>query len=367
MWTRYLRKYSNPQKVKYHVIDTSKLYDPLGKKLGVRGAILGLHDAIKRFVKILILLITFHPHMVYFTCSPSIGLVVRDAPLMFLLHLLGICTIAHLHGGNVERFFGGFALRRFIVQNGLRCCRSIFVITREVEKEGQAIFSNSKIIYVPNMIDDTIVTDITNKHIYSIEQKSPLKLIHVAWQAPAKGSLDLVEAMRYVQTPVSCDLVGNAAPEHQKSIENQIRKYKVGHKIRLVGLKTGSDLENIFKQADIFVFPSRKEGFPFVIIEAMAYGLPIIANDVGNIREITGFDESEPAGLLLKKTRPIDAEELAALIDKLAMDPDLRMKLSQNGRRRFANKYLASKVVPELEDLLKDLVYSTGEHIRKEL
>jgi len=317
---------------------------------------LGLWDAIKRLVKFLIFLITFHPHIVYLTCSPSIGLVVRDAPLMFLLHLLGICTIAHLHGGNVEKFFGGFVLRRFLVHNSLRCCRSIFVITREVEKEGQAIFPGGKIIYVPNMIDDTLVTDINNKYIYSIGQKSPLKLIHVAWQAPVKGSLDLVEAMRYVQTPVSCDLVGEAAAEHQKSIENQIRKYNVGDKIRLVGFKSGKDLENAFKEADMFVFPSYSEGFPYVILEAMAYGLPIIASDVGNIREMIGFDSPEPAGLLLKHIHPISAEELAALIDKLARDPSLRIRLSQNGRRRVSDKYMASKVVPKLEDLLKEMV-----------
>jgi glycosyltransferase involved in cell wall biosynthesis len=367
MWAKYLQKYSNPEKVEYHVIDTSKLYDPLGKRLGFRGAVLGLRDAIARFFRVVRAIIMFHPHLIHFTCAPSIGLVIRDVPLMFLLWLLRIRTIAHLHGGNLDRFFGGFILRRLIIRNGLRCCRAIFVITREVERAGRTIFTGDKVTYVPNMIDDDVVSFEGHKHIHTIEEKTSLKLIHVGWQAPEKGSLDLVKAMRHVQTPVSCDLVGETAPDHQESIENRIREYKVGNKIRLVGFKASSDLENIFKQADIFVLPSHFEGFPYVILEAMAYGLPIIASDVGNIREMIGFDGPEPAGLLLKQTHPINAVELAELIDELATDPTLRIRLSQNGRKRVANKYLASKVVPKLEDLFKDLVCSTGGHIRREL
>lgn len=356
MWARYLQKYSNPESVEYYLIDTSKLYDPLGRKLGFRGAILGLQDAVVRFFKIFKAIIKFRPHLVYFTCAPSIGLVIRDAPLMVLLHSLGIPLVAHLHGGNLNRFFGGCILRRLIVRNGLRLCRSIFVITREVEKVARTIFADDKVIYVPNMIDDDVIFSTTDKTIYSIEEKAPLRLILVGWQAPEKGSLDLVEAMQYVQTPVSCDLVGKAAPENQKLIENRIRDYKVEDKIRLIGLKSGSDLEYMFKEADIFVLPSHFEGFPYVVLEAMAYGLPIIANDVGNIREMIGFDGPEPAGLLLKHTHPIDATELAKLIDKLVMDPALRMKFSRNGRRRVAKKYLASNIVPELENLLEKMV-----------
>lgn len=355
-WARYLLKYSNREKVEYHVIDTSKLYDALGKKLGCRGAIMGTRDALVRLFVLLIAIKKFSPHLVYFTCAPSIGLVVRDAAFMFLLRLLRIPTIAHLRGGDVDGFFGGNILRRFIVNSALRSCRAVFVITHEMEKASQAIFVDDKVIYVPNMIDDDIVARQSDRHIYTIQEKAPLKLLHVAWQAPEKGSLDLVEAMRYVQTPISCDLVGQAAPEYRELIEKRIRVYKVSDKIRLVGIKTGSDLEKVFEQADIFLLPSHGEGFPNVILEAMAYGLPIIANDVGNIREMIGVDGTKPAGLLLKQVDPIDAAELAKLIDKLAMNPNLRMKLSRNGRTRVRNKYIASKLVPELENLLEELV-----------
>lgn len=366
-WTKQLLDYSDKTKVSYHVIDTSRLYIPPGKKLGGFSAILGVRDSFIRLYKLLHAIRTFKSDVVYFTCSPSIGLVVRDAPLMYLLHAFRIPTIAHLRGGDVAGFLGKGFIRRKISRAALKTCRAILVITREMEETCKKIFAKHKVIYFPNMITDNIVNSGFVRRIKCMDESSPMKIIHVAWQAPEKGVLDLVDAMKYVKTQVSCSLVGKASKKCEQLIESRIASNKVGDKICLAGLKRDVELEEIFKQADIFVFPSHMEGFPNVILEAMSYGLPIIASDVGNIREMIGYDSCEPAGLLLREKKPIKPQELAKLIDDLVADSKLRERFSSNGRKRVAKKYLASKVVPELEGLLKDLVYSTGEHIRREL
>ena len=88
-----------------------------------------------------------------------------------------------------------------------------------------------------------------------------------------------------------------------------------------------------------------------VILEAMAYGVPIIANEVGNIREMIGFDTDHPAGVLLKQVDPIDPKELAALIDDLANDTEKRRAFSRNGIHRVTREYAASNVVPKIEQI----------------
>jgi len=357
-WTKYLLKYTNPENVKYHVIDTTKRYDSLGTKLRFCGAFLGLRDSVVRFFKLVKCIRKVHPDLVWITASPSIGLVVRDAPLMLCLRMSRISAIAHLRGGNLSWFFGGFFLRRLLVRSGLRSCRAVFVITRKVEDVARKVLDENKVIYVPNMIDDTRTNNLEDKTIYSVRDNVPLKLAHIAWQAEEKGSLDLVSAMKHVQTNVDCDLVGTVGDKNRKLIETHISELGVGNKIRLVGVKTGIDLNKMFEKADLFVFPTHlegPEGFPNVILEAMAYGLPIIASDVGNIREMIGADTATPAGELLKEVDPINPQELSEAIDRLILDQKRRKEFSQNGRDRVKTLYLASRIVPKLERLLKNL------------
>jgi glycosyltransferase involved in cell wall biosynthesis len=355
-WGKALLKYSDGKCVKFKVIDTTKLYDPLGKKLNLRGVILGIRDALTRMFAILKNIREFKPQMVYFTCSPSIG-IVRDSFYILFLRLLNISTLAHLHGGNIKGFFGQTFILRSIVQIALTTCCAILVVTREVEKVGHKLFGPAKVIYIPNMIDDEILSHSYDKHISCSGNDKLIKLLHVAWQAPEKGSLDLVEAMQYIKHPVRCDLVGIAATMNHKLIEKRINDLGVSDRIRLVGQKISDEKKEFFIHADIFVFPSHCEGFPMVILEAMAYGLPIIASDVGNIREMIGADSASPAGLLLKRVNPIDHKELGEVIGQLIANNNLRAKFSIAGKMNVRENYLASKVVRELEAMLIDLIY----------
>jgi glycosyltransferase involved in cell wall biosynthesis len=69
----------------------------------------------------------------------------------------------------------------------------------------------------------------------------------------------------------------------------------------------------LLRQADLFAFPSPAEGFPKVVLDAMAAGLPVVARPVGGLRELIAADLLEPAD--------DDAAMLAALIMRLAADP----------------------------------------------
>ena len=353
-WARILLKYAHPDRTEFILVDTSKLYDALGKKLGPRGAILGVRDGLVRFCKIVKILCHDRPQLVYFTCSPSIGMILRDVPLMILLKTFGKKCVAHLHGGNISGFFDGFLLRKWLARQGLRCCAALFVITRDVETAARKLFYSGNVIYVPNMLDDDFVK---NCKLKNTAQGDKIKIIHVAWQAPEKGSFDIVEAIRLVRTDVQCDLIGTAASKYKESLNAAISGYGLGSKIRLTGLRTGRDLQQSYEEADIFALPTHQEGFPMVLLEAMAYELPIVATDVGNIREMIAAYSDKPAGILIRRTDPIDPKELASAFDKLSTDQQLRRSLGLNGRNRLVENYLASALVPKLQNLLNNIVF----------
>jgi glycosyltransferase involved in cell wall biosynthesis len=88
-----------------------------------------------------------------------------------------------------------------------------------------------------------------------------------------------------------------------------------------------------YAQADIFVAPSYAEGFPLTILEAMSMGLPVVATDVGAIRESIGAAQ-EPFVV-----PPGDVDRVAQSIAKLAGDPDLRARLGAQNRRLVESAY----------------------------
>jgi glycosyltransferase involved in cell wall biosynthesis len=102
-----------------------------------------------------------------------------------------------------------------------------------------------------------------------------------------------------------------------------------GDEIFVGAFTTRKELSNIMANTDIFVMSSVLEGQPLGVVEAMAYGCPIVATSVGGIPEliINGFN-----GLLCG---PRDPECLAHKICTLIEDPDLRVRLGQAARRSY--------------------------------
>jgi glycosyltransferase involved in cell wall biosynthesis len=95
----------------------------------------------------------------------------------------------------------------------------------------------------------------------------------------------------------------------------------------MLGAVPHTRVRHLYAAADAFVMPSYTEGFPRVLLEAMASGLPIASTDVGGAREIL-----PPAynGRLAHRDR---AHELAAAIDELLRTPELARNLAAEGNR----------------------------------
>jgi len=100
--------------------------------------------------------------------------------------------------------------------------------------------------------------------------------------------------------------------------------------------------------ADVYVTASRIEGMPVAPLEAMACGLPVIATDAQGLPDIlTGGEDS--GGLLVRRD---DAAAIAAAIDRLRRDPDLRGRLSRAARRHIEQKFSISAVGAALGEFL---------------
>ncbi len=142
-----------------------------------------------------------------------------------------------------------------------------------------------------------------------------------------KGHADLIRAMAHVRRTLDQSavlvLVGDG-PEQAK-LERLCRELGLADVVRLAGYR--DDVAPYYEAADIFALSSYSEGSPNVLLEAMDYGVPIVATRVGGVGEMIRHGEE---GLLVRSG---DAEDLARGIVTLISSPDLQIALSSAARR----------------------------------
>jgi glycosyltransferase involved in cell wall biosynthesis len=100
-----------------------------------------------------------------------------------------------------------------------------------------------------------------------------------------------------------------------------------------LGFVPHDELERLYARAAVVACPSRREGFGVVCAEAMAYGRPVVAGDVGGLRDLV---RNEETGLLVP---PGDVGALRAALQRLLADPDLRRRFGEAGRARIAEHF----------------------------
>jgi glycosyltransferase-like protein len=154
---------------------------------------------------------------------------------------------------------------------------------------------------------------------------------------PRKGSVTLLEAMARVATqangsrPVLAVVGGHTFFDYRAYRDSALARLPElglveGRDILLLGTVSEADLGAWYRAADAFAFPSVKEGFGLVVLEALAAGLPVVASDIPVFAEYLRDGES---ALLVP---PGDPTLLAEALHRLAGDPALRRRLAAGGK-----------------------------------
>lgn len=145
-------------------------------------------------------------------------------------------------------------------------------------------------------------------------------------------------ASRYPDWTISIAGVG----ETDKCME-LIQQLGITGQVRLMGWVDGLNKENLFRESSIFCLPSYMEGFPMAVLEAWAYGIPVIATPVGGIPDVAVDGEN----ILLFE--PGDDKELSKLIASLIDNEELRSKLSNKSIELANNKFALETIATQLD------------------
>jgi glycosyltransferase-like protein len=170
----------------------------------------------------------------------------------------------------------------------------------------------------------------------ALELGDRLAVLTVGGIEPRKGSLTLLEGFAYLRAhapqldPLLLVVGGATLFDYRDEVDRfdaRARELGVGEHVRNVGTVTTAQLERHYRAADVFAFPSTKEGFGLVALEALAAGLPLVASEIDVFRTFLTHGESallSPAG---------DGDALGRALARLARDRPLRERLVAGGRK----------------------------------
>jgi glycosyltransferase involved in cell wall biosynthesis len=185
---------------------------------------------------------------------------------------------------------------------------------------------------------------------------SCLNLLYLSMKFRDKGIYELLNALiilRNNNVSFRLDFIGDyASVEEEKKVKTMIDENKLNDCINDQAAAYGTEKDLLYRNADIFVFPTRRESFGNVILEAMSYMVPVIASDEGSIPEIL---DNGNAGLLFQKQNPTD---LAQKLTYLVGSEERRKEIGQNGYRRFLSMYTFSHFENNLAAIFNDVADS---------
>lgn len=130
-------------------------------------------------------------------------------------------------------------------------------------------------------------------------------------------------------------------------IEEKVEALRVSSNVKLLGAIP--EARKYFKEFDLFVLSSVKEGFPWTLLEAAAAGVPIVATAVGGVPE---FVENERTGLLVEAKNP---GKLAEAIKKLIENSDMRKRVTREALSRLEQEYSLQTVLQKSEQVVREV------------
>ena len=246
-------------------------------------------------------------------------------------------SVAHTRAGNG-------AWTRWL----LRCPSAVVANSRAAADELAKLpgLAPRRLYVVPNVIEARLSRPEDRR-----DPSSPCAAI-VGRLVPAKRVDRFLESLALArrEVPTLRGVVVGDGPE-RFALERRAGELGLGPAVEFLGSR--EDVPSVLAAADMLVLSSDDEGFPNVLLEAMDAGRPVVATDVGDVREVV---RDGTTGYVVATS----ADALASRIVRLAEDPDLARRLGDAGRARIGSEYGLGSLAGALIGVFRDLAAKEG-------
>ncbi|HCU79983.1 MAG: hypothetical protein CL789_04605 [Chloroflexi bacterium] len=215
-----------------------------------------------------------------------------------------------------------------------------------------------KIKVIRNMIEvdkfENVEHRIDFRREWSVDDNMSL-IVVVGYLEEIKGHRYLLQALPNIvarHPNILVALVGDG--ELKKQFEDQVLETCVADKVLFAGWQ--QDVPSILNAADLLVLPSLSEGLPFVVPEAMAAGLPVVATNVGGIPEAVVEGKT---GLLVKAASSLELEQaIISLLD----NPSQMIEMGIAGNKRANAEFNVERMVRDTCDVYSTVLSNANTH-----
>jgi len=211
--------------------------------------------------------------------------------------------------------------------------------------------------YQGDIILETTTVDSKLLKAFNIEnsvlkhkRSEPVEILFLSRLEKAKGIYEAIDAFRIINGKYPNTIFricgdGNETTKVLEYVGNDL-----GKSIFFEGFIAGAKKIEALTKAHIFLFPSYAEGMPNALLEAIAFGLPIVTSDVGGIPD---FFVEPQMGFI---THSIQPEVLASLMEKLIVNPEECIKIGRYNFEFAKNRFYAENVADRLDSYYSKLI-----------
>lgn len=264
----------------------------------------------------------------------------------YILHNLcknnRIPDVIHLHGSEFKKWFDeSDNKKKEQIRTLLRESASFIVLGEKWNQIVKEIEPNTNTLVVSNTV-----------HIpnYTVEWQQPFKVLFMGVLIERKGISDLIQAVKLLKaenklTNVKFIIAGGGTQEGE--LKKQSCKFGLDDYIEFAGWVSGEKKERLLKTCQMFVLPSYNEGLPISILEAVSYGMPVVATDVGDISSAVIAGEN---GYLIE---PGNVQQLADCILSVFENKQRYIKLRDGSKRIAEERFSDDKYFREITKCYK--------------
>jgi glycosyltransferase involved in cell wall biosynthesis len=188
--------------------------------------------------------------------------------------------------------------------------------------------------------------------IKNFDQKREKTILFLSRIEKTKGICEAIAAIKTLENSklkVNLKVAGNGS--YLNEAKKYARELNISNKVHFLGYLKGNEKRKAYLNADLYILPTyHGEGMPNAVLEAMAFGLPVITTSVGGIKD---FFNNEEHGFMAENRDP---HTIASLIERILTNKNMWIRMSLNTHSYAINRFLASKVARRIERIYTEIL-----------